>query len=125
MNQEVDIPSEIEPAEVTSDEAVSAELIGADVEAAQPSPDATPEESAPADQDAASIDLADQATASTHPDQTEMPWAIVQGKAYTDLPKDLYIPPDALEVILEAFEGPLDLLLYLIRRQNLDILEIN
>ncbi|MDN3639473.1 ScpA family protein [Simiduia curdlanivorans] len=69
--------------------------------------------------------MADQATASAHPDQAEMPWAIVQGKAYTDLPKDLYIPPDALEVILEAFEGPLDLLLYLIRRQNLDILEIN
>jgi len=49
----------------------------------------------------------------------------VQGKELTTLPKDLYIPPDALEVILEAFEGPLDLLLYLIRRQNLDILEIN
>ncbi|MFT5082246.1 MAG: segregation and condensation protein A [Lentisphaeria bacterium] len=62
---------------------------------------------------------------STSPSQEEMPFAIVQGKAYTQLPKDLYIPPDALEVILEAFEGPLDLLLYLIRRQNLDILEIN
>lgn len=59
------------------------------------------------------------------PQQDEMPFAIVQGKEYTQLPKDLYIPPDALEVILEAFEGPLDLLLYLIRRQNLDILEIN
>jgi len=57
--------------------------------------------------------------------QGEMPFAIVQGEAYTTLPKDLYIPPDALEVILEAFEGPLDLLLYLIRRQNLDILAIN
>ena len=54
-----------------------------------------------------------------------MPFAVVQGKELTSLPKDLYIPPDALEVILEAFEGPLDLLLYLIRRQNLDILEIN
>ncbi|TLM76270.1 segregation/condensation protein A [Microbulbifer harenosus] len=54
-----------------------------------------------------------------------MPFAMVAGKAFTDLPSDLYIPPDALEVILEAFEGPLDLLLYLIRRQNLDILEIN
>ena len=54
-----------------------------------------------------------------------MPFAVVQGKELTALPKDLYIPPDALEVILEAFEGPLDLLLYLIRRQNLDILEIN
>ena len=54
-----------------------------------------------------------------------MPFAVVQGKELTALPKDLYIPPDALEVILEAFEGPLDLLLYLIRRQNLDILDIN
>ncbi len=59
------------------------------------------------------------------PEQAEMPFAIVQGKAVTELPKDLYIPPDALEVFLEAFEGPLDLLLYLIRRQNLDILEID
>jgi segregation and condensation protein A len=56
--------------------------------------------------------------------QEEMPFAIVQGQPYTQLPKDLYIPPDALEVFLEAFEGPLDLLLYLIRRQNLDILDI-
>jgi segregation and condensation protein A len=59
------------------------------------------------------------------PQQEEMPFAVVQGKELTILPKDLYIPPDALEVILEAFEGPLDLLLYLIRRQNLDILEID
>ncbi|MDB6060463.1 MAG: segregation/condensation protein [Verrucomicrobiaceae bacterium] len=57
--------------------------------------------------------------------QGEMPFAIVQGKAMTELPKDLYIPPEALEVFLEAFEGPLDLLLYLIKRQNIDILEIN
>ena len=56
--------------------------------------------------------------------QGEMPFALVQGKPLTELPHDLYIPPDALEVILEAFEGPLDLLLYLIRRQNLDILDI-
>jgi segregation and condensation protein A len=56
--------------------------------------------------------------------QAEMPFAIVQGQPYTQIPKDLYIPPDALEVFLEAFEGPLDLLLYLIRRQNLDILDI-
>lgn len=62
---------------------------------------------------------------SSGPRQGEMPFAMVEGKAFTDLPSDLYIPPDALEVILEAFEGPLDLLLYLIRRQNLDILEIN
>ncbi len=59
------------------------------------------------------------------PQQGEMPFAIVQGQQVTELPRDLYIPPEALEVILDAFEGPLDLLLYLIRRQNLDILEIN
>lgn len=57
--------------------------------------------------------------------QSEMPFAVVQGKAVTQLPQDLYIPPDALEVFLEAFEGPLDLLLYLIKRQNIDILDIN
>ncbi|MEJ2652268.1 MAG: ScpA family protein [Gammaproteobacteria bacterium] len=50
--------------------------------------------------------------------------ALVRGTPLTELPKDLYIPPDALEVFLDAFEGPLDLLLYLIRRQNLDILDI-
>jgi segregation and condensation protein A len=59
------------------------------------------------------------------PQQGEMPFAVVMGQAVTELPRDLYIPPQALEVFLEAFEGPLDLLLYLIRRQNLDILEIN
>ena len=59
------------------------------------------------------------------PMQEEMPFAVIQGKELTILPKDLYIPPDALEVILDAFEGPLDLLLYLIRRQNLDILDID
>ena len=59
------------------------------------------------------------------PQQGEMPFAVVMGKAFTELPKDLYIPPQALEVFLEAFEGPLDLLLYLIKRQNLDILEID
>ena len=56
--------------------------------------------------------------------QQEMPFALVQGEPVTVIPKDLYIPPDALEIILEAFEGPLDLLLYLIKRQNLDILEV-
>lgn len=50
--------------------------------------------------------------------------ARVRGELLTRLPQDLYIPPDALEVVLESFEGPLDLLLYLIRRQNLDILDI-
>ena len=59
------------------------------------------------------------------PEQTEMPFAIVHGQAVMSLPKDLYIPPDALEVFLsESFEGPLDMLLYLIKRQNLDILDI-
>ena len=57
--------------------------------------------------------------------QHELPFAIVEGKAITDVPQDLYIPPDALSVILDAFEGPLDLLLYLIRRQNMDILTID
>jgi len=57
--------------------------------------------------------------------QEELPFAFIAGKAMTDLPKDLYIPPDALEVFLEAFEGPLDLLLYLIKRQNIDILDID
>ena len=59
------------------------------------------------------------------PEQSEMPFAMVRGEAVTELPKDLYIPPQALEVFLDAFEGPLDLLLYLIRRQNLDILDID
>lgn len=56
--------------------------------------------------------------------EPELPLALVRGEPFTQLPLDLYIPPDALEVILEAFEGPLDLLLYLIKRQNLDILNI-
>jgi len=57
-------------------------------------------------------------------EQSEMPFAFVQGSPITQVPQDLYIPPEALEVFLEAFEGPLDLLLYLIKRQNLDILDI-
>ena len=58
------------------------------------------------------------------PQQSEMPFAIVDGEQITELPKDLYIPPVALQVFLDAFEGPLDLLLYLIRKQNLDVLDI-
>ncbi|HEX9878038.1 MAG TPA: ScpA family protein [Gammaproteobacteria bacterium] len=58
------------------------------------------------------------------PAQGEMPFAVVEGEPVTELPRDLYIPPHALEVFLEAFEGPLDLLLYLIKRQNIDILDI-
>ena len=57
-------------------------------------------------------------------EQAEMPFAVVEGEPVTQMPRDLYIPPEALQVFLEAFEGPLDLLLYLIRRQNLDILDI-
>ena len=56
--------------------------------------------------------------------QSEMPFALVQGEPLTVIPQDLYIPPDALLVFLEAVEGPLDLLLYLIKRQNLDVLNI-
>ena len=74
-----------------------------------------------------STSVADEADAGIFapvPQQQEMPLAIVRGQPVLQMPQDLYIPPDALEVILEAFEGPLDLLLYLIRRQNLDILDI-
>ncbi len=63
-------------------------------------------------------------TQPTAPQQQEMPLAMVHGQPLLQMPQDLYIPPDALEVILDAFEGPLDLLLYLIRRQNLEILDI-
>ncbi len=58
-------------------------------------------------------------------DDQSLPFAYFRGEAVNELPKDLFIPPEALEVVLEQFEGPLDLLLYLIRKQNLDILEIN
>jgi len=62
------------------------------------------------------------------PTDTESPLAVtlavIRGETLTKLPEDLYIPPDALEVFLETFSGPLDLLLYLIRKQNLDILDI-
>ncbi len=56
--------------------------------------------------------------------QAELPIARVKGEPLAEMPADLYIPPDALEVFLETFEGPLDLLLYLIRRHNLDVLDI-
>src|ERR1700722_13055280 len=64
------------------------------------------------------------AQAAAAPAQGEMPFAMVEGQPITEMPRDLYIPPQALEVFLEAFEGPLDMLLYLIRRHNLDILDI-
>lgn len=69
----------------------------------------------------------EQSNASSAPEQQEeaaSPFAVINGVALTKLPEDLYIPPDAMEVFLEAFEGPLDLLLYLIRKHNLDILNI-
>ena len=50
--------------------------------------------------------------------------AVIEGKPLDQWPKDLYIPPEALEVVLESFQGPLDLLLYLIRKQNIDILNL-
>jgi len=58
------------------------------------------------------------------PVQAEIPFAVVAGEAMMQMPHDLYIPPDALEIFLDAFEGPLDLLLYLIRKENIDILDI-
>lgn len=66
-----------------------------------------------------------QNSANPLPEQGKLVFAVVEGQAVTEVPKDLYIPPDALEVFLEAFEGPLDLLLYLIKKQNIDILNIN
>lgn len=89
------------------------------------SPSQNADESLPNKEPSTAEATADATDTNQGPAQAEMPFAIVQGEAFTNLPKDLYIPPDALEVILEAFEGPLDLLLYLIRKQNLDILEIN
>jgi segregation and condensation protein A len=59
-----------------------------------------------------------------HPSPEPKPLARVYGEAFNDLPHDLYIPPEALEVFLESFEGPLDLLLYLIRKQNINVLDI-
>src|ERR1035437_2625857 len=57
-------------------------------------------------------------------EQPILPFASIHGEPMTQLPLDLYIPPDALEVVLESFQGPLDLLLYLIRKHNLDVLDI-
>ncbi|MEM8500890.1 MAG: ScpA family protein [Pseudomonadota bacterium] len=62
---------------------------------------------------------------SGQPVQQEMAFAVVNGETLTEIPPDLYIPPQALAIILETFEGPLDLLLYLIKRQNLNILELD
>lgn len=70
-------------------------------------------------------EVIEQAPAENFEEQAPLtPIATIKGQAVVDLPKDLYIPPDAMKVLLEAFEGPLDFLLYLIRKQNLDILDI-
>ena len=59
-----------------------------------------------------------------HPSPAPKPVARVNGEPLAEMPFDLYIPPEALEVFLETFEGPLDLLLYLIRKQNINVLDI-
>ncbi len=80
---------------------------------------------APISEDAANdAPAATEADPAEHARQQQIPLATVRGEPLLKLPDDLYIPPDALEVFLDAFEGPLDLLLYLIRRQNIDILDI-
>ncbi|GAA3917904.1 ScpA family protein [Litoribacillus peritrichatus] len=71
------------------------------------------------------LESASESDTSAHPEQQQLPLAKVGGEPVTEIPQDLYIPPEALEVFLDAFEGPLDLLLYLIRKQNIDILDIN
>lgn len=73
---------------------------------------------------AQSVSTAEQGVDVMPAEALQLPLALVYGEAMTALPIDLYIPPDALEVILDAFEGPLDLLLYLIRKENIDILDI-
>ncbi len=70
------------------------------------------------------VNTVEESAPKEQPAQSEMPFAVIQGEPLAVLPEDLYIPPDALEVFMEAFEGPLDLLLYLIKRQNLDVLDI-
>ncbi len=77
------------------------------------------------DSDATSVDAPAPNSEGHEPEQLELKaFARLYGEPVTKLPHDLYIPPDALEVFLEAFEGPLDLLLYLIRKQNFNILDI-
>lgn len=70
------------------------------------------------------VDPSNTATENSIPFQHELPFAIVKGEAIVKKPEDLFIPPEALEVILESFEGPLDLLLYLIRKQKFEILDL-
>ena len=79
---------------------------------------------AQSDSENASVPVDNEAPQQNDAEESDDGFALVNGERMTELPKDLYIPPDALQVVLESFEGPLDLLLYLIRRQNLDILNI-
>ena len=71
-----------------------------------------------------SLEILDVSQQTVHSPILRDPLILIAGKAMIDLPDDLYIPPQALQVILESFQGPLDLLLYLIRKQNIDILDI-
>jgi segregation and condensation protein A len=109
-------------------DAIENDLTHEELNAATPVGEDTSDEQAPQSEDSAESD--DQAKQGfklqevPQHSQEEMHFAIIQGEPLSEVPKDLYIPPDALEVFLEAFEGPLDLLLYLIKRQNLDILNI-
>jgi segregation and condensation protein A len=95
--------------------------------ASDPAPADTPEsvEEQPAPSDDSEAPASQLSQLRSGAQQGEFPFALIQGEAMTELPRDLYIPPDALEVFLEAFEGPLDLLLYLIKKQNIDILDIH
>jgi len=63
-------------------------------------------------------------TVADNPAAQGSPVALIHGEPLLEVPRDLFIPPDALEVVLETFQGPLDLLLYLIRKHNLDVLDI-
>src|SRR5438270_438682 len=62
--------------------------------------------------------------AQSAPEEPIAPLAVIYGEPMLEMPQDLYLPPEALRIFLDAFEGPLDLLLYLIRKQNLDVLDI-
>ncbi|MHC8441905.1 MAG: segregation and condensation protein A [Candidatus Eutrophobiaceae bacterium] len=77
-----------------------------------------------AEKDLTALETAKLASSAEGGQQTELPFAIVQGEPLTRIPQGLHIPPEAMEVFLQAFEGPLDLLLYLIKHQNIDILNI-
>ena len=111
---------ERDPIEGVAVEPPDGEEAGA--ESTDGAPDAT--EVAAVDADSGKSPPAEEGHLGEGPRQPELPFAVVDGEPLTKLPEDLYIPPDALEIFLEAFEGPLDLLLYLIRRQNIDILDI-